>query len=90
MSVAHHAPAFEEKSLERDFEAVRERTLSLVEGLSDEQLHQPLGPVMSPLVWDLGHIAAYEELWLVHRHGQRPLLRSDLHHPLSVGEHRSA
>ena len=33
---------------------------------------------MSPLVWDLGHIAAYEDLWLVHRHGGEPLLHGDL------------
>ena len=30
---------------------------------------------MSPLVWDLGHIAAFEDLWLVHRYGGRPMLR---------------
>ena len=30
---------------------------------------------MSPLVWDLAHIAAYEDLWLVHRHGGEPLLQ---------------
>ena len=33
---------------------------------------------MSPLVWDLGHIAAFEDLWLAHRLGGRPLLREDL------------
>ena len=33
---------------------------------------------MSPLVWDLGHIAAYEDLWLSHRLGEMPLLRPDL------------
>ena len=33
---------------------------------------------MSPLVWDLGHIAAYEDLWLVHRHAGVPLLRPEL------------
>jgi iron(II)-dependent oxidoreductase len=33
---------------------------------------------MSPLVWDLAHIAAYEDLWLVHRHAGEPLLRADL------------
>jgi iron(II)-dependent oxidoreductase len=33
---------------------------------------------MSPLVWDLAHIAAYEDLWLVHRHGGMDLLRPDL------------
>jgi iron(II)-dependent oxidoreductase len=29
-------------------------------------------------VWDLGHIAAYEDLRIVHRHGGRPLLHADL------------
>ena len=24
---------------------------------------------MSPLVWDLGHIAAFEDLWIAHRFG---------------------
>jgi iron(II)-dependent oxidoreductase len=33
---------------------------------------------MSPLVWDLGHIAAFEDLWLVHRFGERPLLHDEL------------
>jgi iron(II)-dependent oxidoreductase len=33
---------------------------------------------MSPLDWDLGHIAAYEDLWIVHRHGGGGLLRGDL------------
>ena len=33
---------------------------------------------MSPLVWDLGHIAAFEDLWLVHRFGERPMLRPEL------------
>jgi iron(II)-dependent oxidoreductase len=33
---------------------------------------------MSPLAWDLGHIAAYEDLWLGHRHGGLALLRPEL------------
>ena len=33
---------------------------------------------MSPLVWDLAHIAAYEDLWLAHRHAGLELLRPDL------------
>src|SRR4051794_39486130 len=33
---------------------------------------------MSPLVWDLAHIAAYEDLWLVHRLGDEPLLHEEL------------
>jgi iron(II)-dependent oxidoreductase len=35
-------------------------------------------PIMSPLVWDLGHIAAYEDLWLAQRYGGLELLRPDL------------
>ena len=62
----------------RDLDAVRNRTLALVAPIADGDLERRLDPVMSPLVWDLGHIAAYEDLWLVHRHGGLPLLRPDL------------
>jgi iron(II)-dependent oxidoreductase len=56
----------------------RSRTLALVASVSDADLERVHSPLMSPLVWDLAHIAAYEELWLVHRYGGRPLLREDL------------
>ena len=46
--------------------------------VSDADLERVHSPLMSPLVWDLGHIAAFEDLWLVHRYGGRPLLRDDL------------
>jgi iron(II)-dependent oxidoreductase len=58
--------------------AVRERTLALVAELDEEQLQRVHSPIMSPLVWDLGHIAAYEDLWLAHRHGGLELLRPEL------------
>ena len=57
---------------------VRERTLALVAPFSHAELERVQHPLMSPLDWDLGHIAAYEDLWLVHRHGGEPLLRGDL------------
>ena len=56
----------------------RARTLDLVAGLSRAELERVQHPLMSPLCWDLGHIAAYEDLWLVHRHGGEELLRPDL------------
>jgi iron(II)-dependent oxidoreductase len=59
-------------------EAARIGTLALVAPLSDEELEAVHSPLMSPLVWDLGHIAAYEDLWLVHRHAAMPLLRPEL------------
>ncbi len=59
-------------------DAARQRTLSLVSGLDDARLEQVHSPLMSPLVWDLAHIAAYEDLWIAHRHGGLDLLRADL------------
>ncbi|HZU40235.1 MAG TPA: ergothioneine biosynthesis protein EgtB [Solirubrobacteraceae bacterium] len=56
----------------------RERTLALVACLDDRDLVRVHSPLMSPLVWDLAHIAAFEDLWLVHRFGGRALLRGDL------------
>jgi iron(II)-dependent oxidoreductase len=56
----------------------RERTLALVSHLDEEQLTAVHSPIMSPLAWDLGHIAAYEDLWLAHRLAGLELLRGDL------------
>jgi gamma-glutamyl hercynylcysteine S-oxide synthase len=56
----------------------RARTLALVADLSAEELERVHSPIMSPLVWDLAHIAAYEDLWLAHRHAGLELLRADL------------
>jgi gamma-glutamyl hercynylcysteine S-oxide synthase len=56
----------------------RARTLSLVEGVSEEDLNRVHDPLMSPLVWDLGHIAAFEDLWLAQRTGGLEPLRPEL------------
>src|SRR4051794_930100 len=56
----------------------RERTLSVVAHLDDAELERVVDPIMSPLAWDLGHIAAYEDLWINHRLGGHPLMRADL------------
>jgi iron(II)-dependent oxidoreductase len=56
----------------------RARTLALVAHLDDDALERVHSPLMSPLVWDLGHIAAFEDLWLAHRGAGLPLLRPDL------------
>jgi len=58
--------------------ATRRRTLGLIAHLSTADMESVLSPIMSPLVWDLAHIAAYEDLWLVHRHAGLELLRPDL------------
>ena len=56
----------------------RERTLLLVEPLADEQLNTVYSPILSPLAWDLGHIANFEELWLVQRVGGREPMDGEL------------
>ena len=56
----------------------RERTLRLVEPLDEEQLNRVYSPLLSPLAWDLGHIANFEELWLVQTIGGREPLDGDL------------
>ncbi|MGH2848336.1 MAG: SUMF1/EgtB/PvdO family nonheme iron enzyme [Thermoleophilaceae bacterium] len=62
----------------RLLDQVRSRTLALVAHLTPADLERVLDPLMSPLAWDLAHIAAYEDLWLCHRHGGRALLHPEL------------
>ncbi len=42
----------------------RERTLLLTAALSDEDLRLQHDALMSPIVWDLGHIGHFEDVWL--------------------------
>jgi iron(II)-dependent oxidoreductase len=56
----------------------RRATLELIEPLDDEQLNRVYSPLLSPLAWDLGHIANFEELWLVQTIGGREPLRGEL------------
>jgi iron(II)-dependent oxidoreductase len=59
-------------------DAARRRTLDLIAPLGDSELEAVHSPIMSPLVWDLAHIAAYEDLWLGHRLGGHELLHGEL------------
>jgi iron(II)-dependent oxidoreductase len=55
-------------------ESVRARTLALVESLTEDALNRVHDPLMSPVVWDLGHIATFEDLWLAQNaFGSAPL-----------------
>jgi iron(II)-dependent oxidoreductase len=54
--------------------AVRERTLLLVSVLDWPTLRRQQIPILSPMVWDLGHIGHFEEEWLARRlTGDEPL-----------------
>jgi iron(II)-dependent oxidoreductase len=51
-----------------------ERTLELVGDLSDEQLLGPCLPTVNPLLWEIGHVAWFQEKWaLRHTAGHAPL-----------------
>jgi iron(II)-dependent oxidoreductase len=56
----------------------RRRTHELIEPLDDEQLNRVYSPILSPLAWDIGHIANFEELWLVQTIGRREPLHGEL------------
>ena len=56
----------------------RERTPALVDAVSEDDLNRVHDSLMSPLVWDLGHIAAFEDLWLCQRTGGLEPLRPEL------------
>jgi iron(II)-dependent oxidoreductase len=43
----------------------RSHTLRLIEPLDEADLRRQHSPLMSPIVWDLGHIAHFEEVWLL-------------------------
>jgi gamma-glutamyl hercynylcysteine S-oxide synthase len=58
----------------------RERTIALIAPLGDELLNRVFSDLLSPLAWDLGHIANFEELWLVQTVGGRPPLHGELGH----------
>ena len=56
----------------------RHRTLALVAAVAEADADRQHSPVASPLAWDLGHIAAFEDLWLCHRAGGLAPLRPDM------------
>ncbi len=64
-------------AMARRLEQIRERTLALVAPLEWATLRKQHVPILSPMVWDLGHVANFEELWLVQRAvGEAPLVEA--------------
>lgn len=56
----------------------RRWTHTLLDPLDEEAMHRQFHRIMSPLVWDLGHIANFEELWLLRELGDRSQHDPDL------------
>jgi iron(II)-dependent oxidoreductase len=55
----------------------RRRTYDLVAGLDARELMGPRLPIVNPPLWEIGHVAWFQERWVLrHAHGQ-PALRAD-------------
>jgi len=46
-----------------DLNDSRQRTLELIEGLDTAQLMGPMLDIVNPLLWEIGHVAYFYELW---------------------------
>ena len=75
----------------------RERTQLLTDAVDDADLIQQHSPLMSPLVWDLAHIANQEELWLLRAVGGREPMHPEIdplydafEHPAGGAAHAAA
>jgi iron(II)-dependent oxidoreductase len=55
----------------------RSRTLRLVEDLSDAQLKVPLLAIINPFVWEIGHVAYFQEFWVLRHAAGRQPMRAD-------------
>jgi len=63
------SPALDHDEIVDLLAEARARTLLLVAPLSDDDLIRQHSPLMSPVVWDLGHIGEFEALWLIENLG---------------------
>jgi gamma-glutamyl hercynylcysteine S-oxide synthase len=67
--------------------AVRERTVLLMRSVTTDDAERQHDPLLSPMVWDLGHIAAFESLWLLEnvrgeiRFAEMPGVYNPFEHP---------
>ena len=59
-------------------EDARARTLALVEDLGDEQMWGPRLAIINPLLWEIGHVAWFQEKWVLRHTLGRPPLRPDV------------
>ncbi len=68
----------------------RQRTDLLTGSVTDADLIRQHSPLMSPLVWDLAHIANQEELWLLRAVGGREPMRPEIDPLYDAFEHPRA
>ncbi len=74
----------------RELIGARKRTSLLTDSVDEADLVRQHSPLMSPLVWDLAHIANQEELWLLREVGGREPMRPEIDPLYDAFEHPRA
>lgn len=65
----------ERDRLERALRSARERSLALLDDLSDTEWMGPRLPITNPLLWEIGHVGWFQEYWVLrHARGAAPIL----------------
>lgn len=75
------------RALTEDLAESRERTLKLIAPFDDGVLRGQHDALMSPLVWDVAHVANYEDQWLVRALGG-PTIREGIDDIYDAFKHR--
>ncbi|MHB1596678.1 MAG: ergothioneine biosynthesis protein EgtB [Streptosporangiaceae bacterium] len=70
--------------------SARDRTSGLTDCVDDADLVRQHSPLMSPLVWDLAHVANQEELWLLRGVGGRDPMHPEIDPLYDAFEHPRA
>jgi iron(II)-dependent oxidoreductase len=89
MTIAADAESLRTKIVTRLL-AARERTCGLTDCLDEADLVRQHSPLMSPLVWDLAHVANQEELWLLRGVGGREPMHPEIDPLYNAFEHPRA
>jgi len=58
-------------------EDAHQRTMALIDGLSQAQLMGPMLATVNPLLWEIGHAAYFYEFWVLRHQMNRPPIRED-------------
>lgn len=65
------------RALISDLRDARVRLLALVEDLSDEDLRVPRLSILNPPLWEIGHVAWFQEKWTLRHLARRASIRED-------------
>jgi iron(II)-dependent oxidoreductase len=64
-------------SITNQLQDAHQRTMALINGLSNEQLMGPLLATVNPLLWEIGHAAYFYEYWVLRQHMKMSPIRED-------------